>query len=97
MLRSGVPKRLDLASEDNRFVGDAKYYKDLAVPAAKFSTISEYVWLLQNVPNAGHRFLVFGRDRAVPIRWLARFARLAEDVAFYFLDDDGRLIDLKAR
>lgn len=84
-LRGGVPKKFDLVSADRRTVGDAKYYKNLATPAAKWSTIAEYVWLLQHVDEATRRFIVFGNDREVPARWLDRFRPLANGVEFWFL------------
>lgn len=85
-LRGGVTKKFDLVSADGRIVGDAKYYKNIAVPAAKWSTIAEYVWLLQHVQSADCRFMVFGLDREVAARWLHRFRPLTHDVAFYFFD-----------
>lgn len=84
-LRGGVPKRFDLVSADRGTVGDAKYYKNLAAPAAKWSTIAEYVWLLQHVDESARRFIVFGNDREVPARWLDRFRPLANGVEFWFL------------
>ena len=87
-LPGGVTKKFDLVTADGRIVGDAKYYKNIAVPAAKWSTIAEYVWLLQHVPNAERRFMVFGLDIAVAARWLSRFRGWCEGVEFYFLDGE---------
>jgi hypothetical protein len=88
VLRGGVTKKFDLVSEDASVVGDAKYYKNIAVPAAKWSTIAEYVWLLQHL-DAKRRFMIFGLDREVGSRWLQRFRPLTEGIAFYFLDEAG--------
>lgn len=88
VMRGGVTKKFDLVSEDASIVGDAKFYKNISVPAAKWSTIAEYVWLLQNV-DATRRFMVFGLDREVASRWLRRFRPLTEGVEFYFLDAAG--------
>ena len=63
------------------------------MPAAKFSDIAEYVWLLEKT-NADVAFLVFGKDRDLPQRWLKRFGALAPGVRFFFLDDDGGLTEL---
>ena len=41
--------------------------------------------------SAPTTFLVFGNDRAVPLRWLARNGVLASSVAFFFVYDDGSL------
>lgn len=40
-------KRFDLVSPDQSYIGDAKFLKNIPVPAAKFSDISECIWLLQ--------------------------------------------------
>jgi hypothetical protein len=86
-LRGGLHHSFGLVSGDGSFVGDAKWFKDIAVPSAKFSVIAEYVWLLQHVEHAQRRFLVFGHDRAVPERWLHRFGAMLDGVEFYFLDE----------
>jgi len=78
----GVEKSFDLVSGDGKYIGDAKYYKNIKAPAAKFSTIAEYVWLLEKTA-AKHKFIVFGQDREVPVRWLKRFGCLT-NVDFYF-------------
>jgi DNA-binding GntR family transcriptional regulator len=89
-LRGGVTHSFDLVSRDESVLGDAKRFKDLKPsPAAKLSVIAEYVWLLQNHQGASRRFLVFGQDRAVPERWLSRFAPLLDGVEFWFLDGNG--------
>ncbi len=93
---SGVPKIFDYVSDDARLVGDAKYFsmvRGKGVPPAKFSTIAEHVWLLEHV-DANTKFLLFGNDRRVPERWLERYGVLVSGVAFYFLDDEGRLLTL---
>ena len=87
-LGGAVTHSFDLVSPDGALVGDAKWYKDLRpIPSAKLSVIAEYVWLLQHVENAKRRFLVFGQDRAVPDRWLARYQPLLAGVEFWFLDE----------
>jgi hypothetical protein len=89
----GVPKRFDLVSPDKAIVGDAKYFtlvRGQRLPPAKFSVIAEHVWLLEKT-GAATRFLVFGNDRQVPELWLARYGKLAFEVAFYFLTDEGEL------
>lgn len=80
-----IEKCFDLVSDDANYIGDAKFYKSLDVPAAKWSTIAEYVWLLQ-FTKAKSRFLIFGRDRSVPQRWLNRHRSLVGDVKFYFFN-----------
>lgn len=90
---SGVPKRFDLVSEDGSIAGDAKCFSSvngISDPSAKRSNIAEHVWLLEKT-DAQKKFLVFGNDRRVPARWLAKYGSLVQSVQFYFLDEEGRL------
>lgn len=92
----GVPKRFDFVSPDCSVVGDAKFYtlvKGVGLPPAKYSTIAEYVWLLEKTA-AMHKFLVFGNERRVPDGWLKRFGELTE-VDFLFIDDAGAVLNLR--
>ena len=94
---AGVPKRFDFVAADCSVVGDAKFYtlvKGTGLPPAKYATIAEYVWLLEKT-KAEHGFLVFGNERRVPDGWLKRFGKLTA-VQFYFIDDAGSVIDLRA-
>jgi hypothetical protein len=94
---SGVPKKFDFVSSDRSIVGDAKFYslvRGVFAPPAKYSVISEYVWLMQNCVASKSRFLVFGNDRRVPEGWLRRFGDLASGVKFFFLDSTGVVPDL---
>lgn len=84
-LTNTCAKKFDLVSEDWEYIGDAKYMKNISVPAAKWSTIAEYVWLLEKT-TAQHRFLVFGKDREVAVRWLERYGSLVHGIEFYFFD-----------
>jgi len=80
-------KEFDFVSSDGKHIGDAKFYKNTptGVPSAKLSTISEYVWLLQNI-NINHKFLIFGNDKRVPVMFLGRWRSLVKDIEFYFFD-----------
>lgn len=78
-------KRFDCVSEDGKYVGDVKYLKNIQTPAAKWSTIAEFVWLLEKV-KAQHKFLVFGRHKEVSQRWLRKHKSLVKNVRFYFLN-----------
>ena len=92
-----VPKRFDFVSPDQRIVGDATYYTlvgGAGLPPAKFSIISELVWLLAQT-GAAVQFLAFGNDRNVPVQWLKRYGHLAPDVAFYFVTASGEVADLR--
>lgn len=83
-----VPWRFDLVSADLQIVGDAKWLKNIAVPAAKWQAIAECIWLLQKV-DARRIFMVFGQDAEVPERYLRRVRALTTPVEFYFLDGGG--------
>jgi hypothetical protein len=89
----GVPRAFELVSPDRSIVGCTLYYAPVQrqrPPPAKFSLIAERVWLLEKT-GAHARFLVFGYDRDVPLRWLERYGSLASGTDFYFLGDDGTL------
>ena len=94
--KPGWPKEFDLVSPDYRIVGDAKYYtmvRGKYLPPAKFSTISEHVWLLENI-DAEVRFLVFGNDKRVPLEWLKRYGKMVKTVKFYFINNKGQIEEL---
>jgi len=84
-LTATAKKKFDLVSQNQKYVGDAKYLKNIKTPAAKWSGIAEYVWLLEKV-NTDHKFLVFGKDKEVAARWLNRYGSLISDIKFYFFD-----------
>ena len=88
----GFPKLFDFVSPDKKIVGDAKYLtmvRGKRIPPAKFSTIAEYVWMLEKT-DARVKFMVFGNDRRVPEEWLLRYGILASGVRFFFLELDDR-------
>jgi hypothetical protein len=90
----GVPRVFELVSDDGSAVGCTLYYAPVQgqhLPSAKFSLIGERVWLLENV-SAPLRFLAFGYDRDVPLRWLQRYGHLAPGVRFYYLGE-GRAVE----
>jgi hypothetical protein len=90
---ANVPKKFDLVSADGTIVGDAKYFdmvRGESTPPAKFSIIAEHVWLLENT-SALVRFLVFGKNRRVPVAWLKKYGRLVQSVTFLFLNETGDL------
>ena len=75
-----VPWKFDLVSRDLSLVGDAKWLKNVPVPAAKFQGIAEYIWLLQKV-QAERVFMVFGRDAEVAERYLKRVRPLLHQLS----------------
>ena len=94
--KPGWPKEFDLVSPDFRIVGDVKYYSMVRgrfLPPAKFATIAEHVWMLENI-DADVKFLVFGNDRRVPVKWLEKYGYLVKNVKFYFINDSGEVEEL---
>ena len=86
-----VTWKFDLVTPDLQYVGDAKWLKNIAVPAAKWQAIAECIWLLQKV-RAKRVFMVFGRDAEVAERYLRRVRRLTYPVEFFFLDGLGHRV-----
>jgi hypothetical protein len=87
------PKRFDMVSTSEEFVGDAKFLTLVhgeRLPPAKFMEISGHVWLLEKV-DAKKRFLVFGNQRRVPEWWLEKYGNLVQDVEFYFIDKQSKV------
>jgi hypothetical protein len=81
-------KTFDLISADNTIIGDAELTSlngDRRLPPAKFSAITERVWLLEKT-LASRRFLAFGNDIHVPKRWLCDYGSMLVAVEFYFID-----------
>jgi hypothetical protein len=78
-----VPWNMDLVSPDYQIVGDAKWLKNVPVPAAKWQAIAEYIWILQKV-EAERVFMVFGQDAEVAERYLKRVRPLTAPLEFYF-------------
>lgn len=84
---NGVMFEFDLVSDDGEIIGDAKFLKNIKIPAAKWDNISHYIWLLEH-SRAKIKFMVFGNDREVPERYLKRFEPLTGDVEFYFFSNE---------
>jgi hypothetical protein len=100
-LRSGktkeVQKLFDFMSYDKTIIGDAKYFtmvRGKVNPPGKFSVIAEHVWLLEKT-NAKTKFLIFGNDERVPIKWLEKYGNLVSNVDFYFLNESGKIDNLR--
>ena len=90
-----IPKVFDCVSADGMIIGDVKYYTSGEPYTIEESvTIAGHVWLLENTP-AAKRFLAFGADRSVPVRWLKHYGNLVKTVDFYFVTDDGQVEHLE--
>ncbi|MFX0168271.1 MAG: hypothetical protein ACFE89_02840 [Candidatus Hodarchaeota archaeon] len=87
-----VSKLFDFVSKDKTIVGEAKFLSvgKKRFQPAKFSAISEVVWLLEKI-QAKHKFIVFGSSNEIPKMWLSRYGALLDDITFYFLDEGKKL------
>jgi hypothetical protein len=96
LLTCGVVVNFDAVADDESVVGDFKSLtaNPLYSNAGKLSNVSECVWLLQDVPRAQHRFVVFGVNRLLADKWLGRLRPRATGIEFFFLNDGGELTDL---
>lgn len=89
----GPPRIYDLVSEDGSFVGESVYFEPSEVARVapeRFSLLAERVWLLEKA-QAKNRFLVTGGDRRPLSEWVRCYGKFAGEIAFYYLDVQGRL------
>jgi len=87
-------RTVDFASADGRAVGEIIIVQNKRSPSAYMLKIAGHIWFLEKT-RAEEKFLIFYGDRSVPEWWLKRYGQLIEGVRFYFMEDDGRLIELK--
>ena len=74
---NGKWKNFDIVNETERIVGDVKNYKTTSGgkrPAAKFSTLNEYCWLMQMVEKyhqseRWRKLFVVGEDKVMLLRY----------------------------
>ncbi len=92
---SGIKQEFDFISPTAEILGHSFYFspqKGFHLPLAKFAVVSELIWIMEMTP-AQHKFIVFGYDIEIPVRWLNRFGSLTHQIDFYFLSDDGKNLD----
>ncbi len=91
------PKDFDFISEDGAIVADIAQISMVSgekLMLAKFSMVSEMVWLLEKVP-AERRIIIFtGDTEELPQNWLSRLGSLTT-VEFFFIDEFGKMKQLK--
>lgn len=96
----GKYKEFDLVNIEKGIVGDVKFYTFKGgVPAAQFSNISEYVWLMEKLEQSSGRkwrkFIVGLGNRNTFESYAKRYGPWLGDVEIYFIDDNGKLIELR--
>ncbi|MEI6519887.1 MAG: hypothetical protein WCO98_07605 [bacterium] len=93
----GFPKDFDFVSEDGTIVADIAQISMVSgekLMLAKFSMVSEMVWLIEKAP-AERRILIFtGDTEELPTNWLKRLGSLTA-VEFFFIDEFGKMKQLK--
>lgn len=88
-----MPKLIDLVSNDNKYVGIVRSLSLVlseALLPSLLSSISASIWILEHIPNAEKRFLIFGKDRNVPDKWLEQYGIFIKDIEFFFYDATKR-------
>lgn len=97
----GKYKEFDLVNIEEAVVGDVKSYTFKgAVPAAQFSAMSEYVWLMEKLEQSSGRkwkkFIVGLGNRNTFERYAKQYGPWLGDVEIYFIDSDGKLEILRS-
>ena len=95
---NGKSKKFDFIDLKNNIVGDCKYYsftKTGKRPSAKFSTLNEYMWLLQKLPEAWQKFVVIGTDETLVKKYVNEYLPWLEGVTIYFSDGEKQLKIIK--
>ena len=95
---NGKFKNFDLLNEEEKVVGDVKHYKTTSGgnrPSAKFSTLNEYVWLMQLLEKFdGHKWrklLVIGEDLEMVKKYIDEFEKWLGDIEFFFYSKNSGL------
>ena len=92
---NGKIKSFDLVNIGQKVVGDIKHYKTTSGgnrPSAKFSTLNEYVWLMQLVEKFDNskwrKLFVVGEDMQMVKRYISEFDKWLGDIEFYYYSGD---------
>lgn len=88
---NGKFKNFDLVNLENKVVGDVKHYKTTSGgnrPSAKFSTLNEYVWLMQLLEKFENtkwrKLFVVGEDIEMLKKHIIEFEVWLGDIEFYY-------------
>jgi len=88
---NGKYKNFDLVNLENKIIGDVKHYKTTSGgnrPSAKFSTINEYVWLMQMLEKFDgkkwRKLFVVGEDLKMLNAYVNEFDNWLDDIEFYY-------------
>ena len=96
---NGKFKNFDLVNVENKVVGDVKHYKTTSGgnrPSAKFSTLNEYVWLMQLLEKFDKvkwkKLFVVGEDIEMIKKYITEFEKWLGDIEFYYYSE-GKACD----
>jgi len=97
----GKYKEFDLVNVEEAIVGDVKRYTFKGeVPAAQFSAISEYIWLMEKLEQSSGRkwrkFIVGLGNREIFEKYVKNYNPWLGDVEIYFIDEDKNLEILRS-
>ena len=95
---NGKAKKFDFVDLENNIVGDSKYYsftKTGKRPSAKFSTLNEYVWLLQKLPPNWSKFVVIGKDETLVKKYVNEYLPWLDGVTIFYSDGKSELKVIK--
>ncbi len=99
---TGKVKDFDLVNIDEKIVGDIKHYKRTESgnnPSAKFSTLNEYVWLMQRLEQSQkvkwRKILVVGEDLKMLQTYVHRYGAWLDDIQIYYCSNDGSLTKIR--
>lgn len=91
---NGKFKNFDLVNLENKIVGDVKHYKTTSGgnrPSAKFSTLNEYVWLMQLLEKFDNtkwkKLFVIGEDLEMIKKYIIEFEKWLGDIEFYYYSE----------
>jgi hypothetical protein len=96
---NGKSKKFDFVDSKNKIVGDCKYYcftKSGNRPSAKFSTLNEYVWLLQKLPQDWRKFIVIGKDEKLVKKYVDEYTVWLNEVTIFYSDGKNKLKIIKS-
>ena len=94
----GKGKKFDFVNRNNKVVGDAKFYSFTSSghrPSAKFSTLNEYIWLLQKISSSWKKFLVIGDDESLVEKYVNEFEPWIKGVSIFFSDGKSVLKEIR--
>ena len=90
-----VVENFDLVNSEKKVVGDVKHYKTTSGgnrPSAKFSTLNEYVWLMQLLEQSDgsewKKLFVIGEDLEMVKQYIKEFEKWLGDIEFYYYSEE---------